>query len=475
MVRVRVAVDAFRHFIHFFIAVALLSSTLVSLVIAGPSTNKSTTRSIKIVNNSGPRLELYWVHPDTRVGSLMSAPSISNGGDFSLDSYIGHEFEIRELPSKRTGFCESEGQICRNGYFVVSENAEQVITVREGIDIEFLDDQIRAKMKASSIVGTCQANAKIRLQRAGNDTAAIHNSIDYLAKCVEGEVTETLSKSNEELNFQAKIRTDMAALMENYTCSDTDLDTTEPLRNEHWHSPRDRRYRDVKVLLDRPASKIMFVEDFISEAECNAMTKAAETKLHQATVADGKGGSQFSEHRKALQAGIKVNWEKERSGDHIAILSRRVYDYTNHVLDLGIMENGQEDLMSIQYFGRGLNDTAPDRYTPHCDGDCTGMSHKSGTRMATMVMYCTIPEVGGHTNFRNAGVHVKPTTGGAVFFSYIDPDKRTTDKGFTEHSGCPVLEGEKKIVTQWIRLGVDDDNPWNSFNSLGLKASDEDD
>jgi len=39
------------------------------------------------------------------------------------------------------------------------------------------------------------------------------------------------------------------------------------------------------------------------------------------------------------------------------------------------------------------------------------------------------------------------------------------DSGFTEHSGCPVIEGEKKIVTQWVRLGVDDENPWNSFNT----------
>ena len=86
--------------------------------------------------------------------------------------------------------------------------------------------------------------------------------------------------------------------------------------------------------------------------------------------------------------------------------------------------------------------------------DCNGIYYSS-----------SIPEVGGHTNFRNAGVHVKPSKGDAVFFSYIDPEKRVTDKGFTEHSGCPVLVGEKKIVTQWIRLGVDDENPWNSFNT----------
>jgi len=311
--------------------------------------------------------------------------------------------------------------------------------------------------------------------KAGADTAEIQNSMDVLVECVEGGVVETLSRANEEIKFQSKVRTGMAKLMENYTCTDNDLNSTEALREEYWRGARDRRRREVQILFDRPASKIMFVKDFISPEECDAMALAAKPKLHKASVADGKGGSHFSEHRKALQAGIAVNWENENSGDDIAILSRRVYDFTNYVLDLDIKEHGQENLMSIQYLGRGLNDTEPDRYTPHCDGDCTGQHHKSGTRMATMVMYCDIPEVGGHTNFRNAGIHVKPATGGAVFFSYIDPDTLIIDKGFTEHSGCPVIQGEKKIVVQWIRMGVDENNPWDSFNTLGQKISDDDD
>jgi hypothetical protein len=40
-----------------------------------------------------------------------------------------------------------------------------------------------------------------------------------------------------------------------------------------------------------------------------------------------------------MQAGIKVQWDKEHDEEgmemHIAQLSRRVYDYTNHVLGLG--------------------------------------------------------------------------------------------------------------------------------------------
>ena len=39
------------------------------------------------------------------------------------------------------------------------------------------------------------------------------------------------------------------------------------------------------------------------------------------------------------------------------------------------------------------------------------------------------------------------------------------DEGLTSHSGCPVYEGEKKIVTQWVRYGVDAQNPWTDLNT----------
>ena len=98
------------------------------------------------------------------------------------------------------------------------------------------------------------------------------------------------------------------------------------------------------------------------------MEDEASSKLHKASTADGKGGTTISVNRKAMQASIHPAWAKEQEGDLIATLSRRVYDYTNEALGLGIEEKGQEPLMSIQYFGQGYNDTTPDRYTPHCDG-----------------------------------------------------------------------------------------------------------
>ena len=42
------------------------------------------------------------------------------------------------------------------------------------------------------------------------------------------------------------------------------------------------------------------------------------------------------------------------------------------------------------------------------------------------------------------------------------------DEGYTEHSGCPVLEGEKWITTAWMREGVSYDNPWTLYDPSGI-------
>ena len=99
---------------------------LAVMVTAGaPPTTKATSRKIKVVNQSGGKVELYWVHPQTAATTLMSTPNILNGADFPINSYVGHEFQIRELPAVSTGKCRSDDQTCRISNFVVSENEDQ--------------------------------------------------------------------------------------------------------------------------------------------------------------------------------------------------------------------------------------------------------------------------------------------------------------------------------------------------------------
>jgi len=428
-------------------------------------------RSIEIMNKSGHKVEIYWVHAGTGELVLQSSPHVFNGATFTLNSFVGHSFQARELPGKSSGVCKN--QECLTGYFTVNDNFDQVFTINEDLVIDSADNKSRAREDASKVLSMCKKKAYAHVESMDIfDSDSAGDLIQQMAECVQANVAEEMEKANEEVAFQAQIRTRMGGLLENYTCADEILNTTEPESTHKWRN-RGKNYH-VDVMLDRPRSKIHLVENFITETECEAVEKAAKKKLHKATVADNSGGSQLSDNRKAMQAGLKVHWDREKRGDHIAKVSRRVLDFTNSVTNFDLKEHGQEDLMSIQYSGRGRDDPAPDRYMPHCDGDCTGMPHKPGTRVATMVMYCEVPEVGGATNFRNAGVHIEPKKGSAVFFSYMGDDF-VMDKGFTEHSGCPVLIGEKKIVTQWMRHGVDAENPWDSFNTLGIKIDLEDD
>ena len=125
-----------------------------------------------------------------------------------------------------------------------------------------------------------------------------------------------------------------------------------------------------------------------------------------------------------------------------------------------------------------------------------------------MVMYCTTDNlVGGGTNFGHSGVFVKPKVGvacwlldntvysftvscspvkshsaftvtplisqvgAAAFFSYLDAETRLHETGYTTHSGCPVVEGVKRIAVHWMRIGVSKEMPWDSFNTLNIHKS----
>lgn len=401
---------------------------------------------------------------------LQSDPFVYNGATFNLNSFVSHAFEAREIKGK-SGNCGGKDNTCRVGYFTVNENEDQAVFIDKKFHVKHQDSKTIARESAGELIELCEMDI---MEDIESENLSATDAVKRLTECVESGVAKEMERTNEEIAFQKKIRHDMAEHWENYTCADYDLVTSEPVEETKWYYKENKMY-DVKVMLNRPSSKIHIIENFITEEECAAMEETAKPLLHKATVANGRGGSELSPNRKAMQAGIKIPWQLEEEGNALTTLSRRVYDYTNHVLDMNIKEDGQEDLMSIQYEGRGEEDETPDRYMPHCDGDCEGMQFKPGNRMATMVIYCKVPEVGGATNFRNAGVHVVPQVGAATFFSYIDPELMKMDNGLTEHSGCPVIKGEKKIVTQWVRYGVDKENPWNSFNTLGIKVSSEDD
>ena len=91
----------------------------------------------------------------------------------------------------------------------------------------------------------------------------------------------------------------------------------------------------------------------------------------------------------------------------------------------------------------------------------------AGGRLATVLMYCEAAD-GGGTSFPNANVHVVPHRGQAVYFHFRAPEADSVMEDWhTEHSGCPVREGSKWVITQWLRDGVSKENPHTRFDPSG--------
>lgn len=432
-------------------------------------------RKVQIINGAKQKVDVFWVD---EAGKLHLIKEKLDEETLELNTFVNHTFVLQEVPTNGGRVCErstgdEEVGTCKSTHVTVGEEEDdQVFVVKRGMAVEHIDIH-SAKADNPRLLSDCEAIGKIAVDEyapLAPDEAAL--LIKEVTECMESKVVQRLIDANEEITFESQMREKLSAQLENYTCADDSLSTTAPIETRTWM--HDGKEREVHVLHERKASKIHAIKNFITPQECEAIEKAAKPKLHRATVADGKGGSKLSESRKAKQAGIRVPWHLEGKGNGIATASRRLYDYINEVTGYDMKVDGQEDLMSIQYFGRGKDDKEPDRYTPHCDGDCGGLPHKTGGRVATMVMYCEAPESGGATNFQNANVHVKPEVGTAVFFSYLDLDSNIMDTGLTTHSGCPVIQGSKKIAVQWLRIGVDADNPWDSFNTLTVKYEDQD-
>lgn len=298
---------------------------------------------------------------------------------------------------------------------------------------------------------TTMRNASHHCDQYANEAGAYTSC---LAKTVEEDVLR-LSESKERMS---EYRDMMSIRLRNYTCRDESLETTEPLTT-HVIEIDEVEY-EAEVMLDLNNAKIWVVKNFLSPEECNILTTHAEGKLTRATVAAEDGTSVVSEHRRANQASYDIHEAPE--DDPLWPLYDRVFTMTNEVAGFNLVPDGQEDFTIIQY-------NVSDEYTPHCDGSCDNSEYIPGGRVASAVLYCGTAVRGGGTTFTKADVFVKPEVGMATFFTYKDPKGTRMDEGYTEHSGCPVIEGEKWIATVWMREGVSYDDPWTNFDPSGVR------
>ena len=217
----------------------------------------------------------------------------------------------------------------------------------------------------------------------------------------------------------------------------------------------DRVARAVRVLRREPL--VALVDDFVDEAECAALRAHVDGRLKRARTGAKTAGDEgeLDSYRRALSATIEVD---PYDGDDAATrVSERVFALAREVAGLRAWLPGQEALSVIEY---GAND----EYRPHCDGNCAGGPYERGQRAATAIAFCETAARGGATAFTRGGLVITPRPRQLLLFAYKHANG-SMDDGHTGHSGCPVDEGRKWIVTQWLREDVSLEQPWFSFDN----------
>jgi prolyl 4-hydroxylase len=97
-------------------------------------------------------------------------------------------------------------------------------------------------------------------------------------------------------------------------------------------------------------------------------------------------------------------------------------------------------------------------YKPHWDffniNDIRYTQSTTNDRIATVILYLNDNFEGGHTNFSNLNISVKPKSGKLLYFNYPAIHIDNQARELTLHEGAPVESGVKRIATLWIRETV---------------------
>jgi hypothetical protein len=79
---------------------------------------------VKLRNESGLKVQISWVFPLDR--KTVTLAELKLGQAYTINTFEGHEFEIREIPFENSGVCESSADLtCKISYIQVTEPPEQ--------------------------------------------------------------------------------------------------------------------------------------------------------------------------------------------------------------------------------------------------------------------------------------------------------------------------------------------------------------
>ena len=338
--------------------------------------------------------------------------------------------------------------------------------LNSNFEIEFTDLTTRAEKKAQRLLNHCQS-----LMEENDDPLS---AVDAMADCMSKEINDTLTKEEEEIQFQSTLSQTMSTMIPSYVCGDPEVETSMSLQNKTWNYeifPGEYKEYKMQVYHERPTSKIFEIPEFIGRSECMAL-EAAMTRENPNdnykvpfTAVNGKSGDALLIHTFASKmyelARVTLEWRSLDFQDQYN-QGQELFDVwqDDQIMDIpdtickSPKKKGDEDeddsdgtakTVTIDSDGQ-LVVTSEDVDDSNKSCRLPGASpiqakteklEATGSHVATMFLFCNPPrddKLGG-IHFPRAGIHVNPTRGSAVVAMHRNLQEDSNVKHDTEYDG----------------------------------------
>jgi hypothetical protein len=403
-------------------------------------------RSFHFLNQSGRRVDLLWVNVFKKPNEFVSqngGEGYPYGGDTSVSSFIGHEFEIREMPSKKTEQCLFEE--CRKARFRVNDQDNQEIIIDENFKVTHKDDRQRAYTKANQLFEEC----KLQIDDPKNMDPM--ESIDAMSRCMETKVKLALATTEEERNFQSTVRQQMANDLVPYACGDVNFTETKEVSNLTWTyripTTGEVEEYNMNILHERPTSDIVKIDHFTTPEFCDAIRIYEENgKIPMTAISESttQGSMLYRLGNKMYSlARYKLGWDEMDFG-HMHQQGMPLFDVLRdeNVLELPTLKCVGDVAIASADAAQGKCRLAG---APPLAVDTKRLVVEDGSpQLAQIFLFCDEPKNLGGLHFPQAGIHIAPKVGRLVMAinrfrnDDNDDDSKSVMDGFvSEYHLCP--------------------------------------
>jgi prolyl 4-hydroxylase len=198
--------------------------------------------------------------------------------------------------------------------------------------------------------------------------------------------------------------------------------------------------RNIPILMEMDQPRITVFGNVLTKEECESLIALSQPKMVPSQTHDQATAQLVVKDFRSSQGMCFARGENEL----IQRIEQRLSDLAQWPV-----ENG-EGMQVLQYLPGG-------EYRPHFDffppeNPTSRLPMRNGgQRVATLIVYLNTVENGGATYFPKLDLTIKPVQGNALYFAYANTNNELDRT--TLHGGAPVHQGDKWIMTKWMRQG----------------------